>query len=248
VAERVIGRIPVLECLRVGKRPARRLFVLTGVKGIDEILSAASNIEVESCSRRELDAMVKGETHQGVILEAESLPLLDLDEWLGKLADRPDVVVVLLDGIEDPHNLGAIVRSAAACGAAGVVFGKDRSAPLSSVAMKSAAGAMEHIDLVRVTNLARSIESLQSAGFWISAFDADADQDLWNADLTGRTGIVIGSEGKGVRRLVAEKCDLRLRIPIDGRITSLNASVSAGIALTECLRQRARPGASAQDD
>jgi 23S rRNA (guanosine2251-2'-O)-methyltransferase len=245
VADRVIGRIPVLECLRAGKRPARRLFVLDGARGLEDILAAASGIEVDSRSRRDLDAMVDGETHQGVILEAEALPLHDLDAWLARLKDRPDAVAVLLDGIEDPHNLGAIVRSAAACGAAGVIFAKDRSAPLSSIAMKSAAGAMEHIDLVRVTNLARSIETMQSAGFWISALDAEGDQNLWDANLTGRTGIVIGSEGKGVRRLVAEKCDLLLRIPIEGPITSLNASVSAGIALTECLRQRVKPNASA---
>ncbi len=247
MADRVIGRIPVLECLRAGKRPARRLFVLDGAKGLDEIIAAAAGISVEPRSRKELDDMVRGETHQGVVLEAEGVPLLDMDAWLSRLKDRSDVVAVLLDGIEDPHNFGAIVRSAAACGAAGVIFGKDRSAPLSSVAMKSAAGAMEYIDLVRVTNLARTIEQMQSAGFWIAALDADGDQDLWSANLTGRTGIVIGSEGKGVRRLVAEKCDLRLRIPIEGPITSLNASVSAGIALTECLRQRARPSASAPD-
>ncbi len=246
MADHVIGRIPVLECLRAEKRPARRLFVLDGAKGLEEIVSAALSIPVESRSRRDLDDMVRGETHQGVVLEAEGLPLLDLDAWLARLKDRPDAIAVLLDGIEDPRNFGAIVRSAAACGAAGVIFAKDRSAPLSSAAMKSAAGAMEYLDLVRVTNLTRSIEHLQSSGFWISALAADADQDLWNANLTGRTGIVIGSEGKGVRRLVSEKCDLRLRIPIDGPITSLNASVSAGIALTECLRQR-RPGASAPD-
>ncbi len=221
--------------------------MLDSAKGVEDILAAAAGIPVETCSRRELDAMVKGETHQGVILEAEALPLHDLDAWLARLKDRADVVAVLLDGVEDPHNLGAIVRSAAACGAAGVIFAKDRSAPLSSIAMKSAAGAMEHIDLVRVTNLVRSIQAMQSAGFWISALDADGEQDLWDANLLGRAGIVIGSEGKGVRRLVAEKCDLRLRIPIAGPITSLNASVSAGIALTECLRQRARPSASAPD-
>lgn len=238
MAERVIGRIPVLECLRAGKRPARRLFVLDTAKGVDAILDAAAGVPVEHCSRRELDAMVKCDTHQGVILEAAPLPLLDLDAWLKSMDGQQDVIAVLLDGIEDPHNFGAIVRSAAACGAAGVIFAKDRSAPLSPAAIKSAAGAVEYIDLVRVTNIARSIETLQGSGFWLSAFDADADQDLWEADLTGRTGIVIGSEGKGVRRLVLEQCDLRLRIPIDGPITSLNASVSAGIALAECLRQR----------
>jgi 23S rRNA (guanosine2251-2'-O)-methyltransferase len=239
MTERVTGRIPVLECLRAGKRPARRLFVLDGAKGLDELLDAASGVETDFCSRRELDAKVPGDVHQGVVLEAAPLPLLDSGDWLKQLDGRKDAVAVLLDGIEDPHNFGAIVRSAAALGAVGVVFAKDRSAPVSPASLKAAAGAMEYIDLVRVTNLARAIESMQAAGFWIAALTADADQNLWDANLTGRNGLVIGSEGKGVRRLVLEKCDLRLRIPVNGPITSLNASVSAGIALSECLRQRA---------
>jgi len=146
--------------------------------------------------------------------------------------------VVALDGVEDPHNFGAIVRSAAACGACAVLFGKDRAAPISAVSVKSAAGGMEYVDLVQATNLVRSLDALKKAGCWIAALDAEAPQDLWDADLTGRIVLVIGSEGKGIRRLVNEHCDLHLRIPLRGPITSLNASVSAAIALAECLRQR----------
>jgi 23S rRNA (guanosine2251-2'-O)-methyltransferase len=120
-----------------------------------------------------------------------------------------------------------------------VVFGKHRSAPISPVSVQSAAGAMEYIELVRATNLARTLDGLKEAGFWIAALDPEGDQLLWKADLTGRIAIVVGSEGKGIRRLVLESCDFRLRIPLQGAITSLNASVSASVALVECLRQRA---------
>jgi 23S rRNA (guanosine2251-2'-O)-methyltransferase len=235
--DRVIGRIPVLECLRAKKRIARRLFLLRDSKGLEPIRAAAPRIPVEECSRADLDALAKGAVHQGVVLEADPLPRVALEAWLkGPVPD--DAVVVILDGVEDPHNFGAIVRSASACAASAVIFGKDRSAPLSAAAAKSAAGAMEYIDLIEVTNLVRAVDALKNAGFWIAGLDASAEKDLWDADLKGRIGLVIGSEGKGVRPLMAKHCDFHLRIPLTGPITSLNASVSAAIALAECLRQR----------
>ena len=233
----VYGKLPVLECLRAEKRPALKLFLLRDAKGFGEIQKAAAGIPVETCARADLDKLTRGAVHQGVVLEAGPLPVLALAEWI----DSPppgDAIAVILDGVEDPHNFGAIVRSAAACGAAAVIFGKDRAAPLSPAAMKSAAGGMEHVTLVRATNLVRAIDALKEQGFWIAALDPSSDQLLWQADLTGRIALVIGSEGKGIRRLVLEHCDHRLRIPLEGPITSLNASVCAGIALAECLRQR----------
>ncbi|HNT89685.1 MAG TPA: 23S rRNA (guanosine(2251)-2'-O)-methyltransferase RlmB, partial [Candidatus Hydrogenedentes bacterium] len=155
-------------------------------------------------------------------------------------AATAESLFVALDGIEDPQNFGAIVRSASACGAGAVLFTKDRAAPISPAMVKAAAGAVEHVPLVRVTNLARAIEQMQQAGFWAAALDAAGDKLLWDVDLTGKTLLIIGGEGKGVRRLVRERCDHVVRIPISGLITSLNASVSAGIALAECLRQRRR--------
>lgn len=192
---------------------------------------------MEECSRQDLDNLSKGAIHQGVVLEADPLPRVPLDRWLAGSIPA-DAVVIILDGVEDPHNFGAIVRSASACAASAVIFGKDRSAPISSVAMKSAAGAMEYVDLIEVTNLVRAVEALKKSGFWIAGLDADAEQDLWDADLKGRIGLVVGSEGKGVRRLMTKHCDFHLRIPLSGPITSLNASVSAAIALAECVRQR----------
>lgn len=235
--DRVIGRIPVLECLRAKKRTARRLFLLRDARGLEAIRAAAGPISVEECSRQDLDNLAKGAIHQGVVLDADPLPRVALDRWLAGSIPA-DAVVIILDGVEDPHNFGAIVRSASACAASAVVFGKDRSAPISSVAMKSAAGAMEYIDLIEVTNLVRAVEALKKSGFWIAGLDADAEQDLWDADLKGRIGLVVGSEGKGVRRLMTKHCDYHLRIPLTGPITSLNASVSAAIALVECVRQR----------
>lgn len=235
--DRVVGRIPVLECLRAGKRPARRLFLLRSASEVDEIRRAARGVSIEECDRNRLDQLSGGVVHQGVVLEADPLPLLNSGSW-ARGAFPEQAVVVVLDGVEDPHNFGAIVRSAAACGACAVVFGKDRSAPLSAAAMKSAAGAMEYIDLVQATNLSRAIDDLKKAGFWVAGLDAEGEKTIWEADLKGRIALVVGGEGKGIRRLVSEHCDFHVRIPIAGPITSLNASVSAAIAIAECLRQR----------
>lgn len=237
MGHRIAGRIPVLESLRAGKRRARRLFLQSGAKELDAIRAAAAGVPVEERSRGELDLLVGGVLHQGVVLDADPLPLLDMKAWLARVNAR-DATAVVLDGVEDPHNFGAIVRSAAAMGAAGVVFAKRRAAPLSPAALKSAAGAMEHIDLVEVVNLVRALEQLKADGFWLAALDADAPQTLWEADLSGRLALVIGSEGRGIRPLVARTCDFQVRIPLAGAITSLNASVSAAVALAECLRRR----------
>lgn len=237
-SERIYGRIPVLECLRAGRRAPRRLFLLRSANGLEEIERAAGHVPVETTSRDVLDKMARGGLHQGVVLEVGALAVLEVEDCIARLPPG-DALVVLLDSVEDPHNLGAIARSAAALGASAIIFPKDRSAPISPTAVKTAAGAMEYLDLVEVTNLARAMEKLQAAGFWITGLEADGDKMIWEANLTGRTALVIGSEGKGMRRLIREKCDFLVRIPIDGPITSLNASVSAAIALAEAARQRA---------
>jgi 23S rRNA (guanosine2251-2'-O)-methyltransferase len=235
----VAGKIPVLECLRAKKRKAHGLFILREGKGGETIRSeaAANGVPIHECSRADLNRLLPAGVHQGVALHVDPLPVLKAECW-AQSPFSPEAIVVALDGVEDPHNFGAIVRSAAACGACAVVFGKDRAAPISHVSVKSAAGAMEYMDLVQATNLVRTLDALKEAGFWIAGLDAQAPQNLWDADLTGRVVLVIGSEGKGIRRLVREHCDLHLRIPLTGPITSLNASTSAAAALAECLRQR----------
>jgi 23S rRNA (guanosine2251-2'-O)-methyltransferase len=231
------GRIPALECLRARKRKPHKLLLLQGAKGLETLREAARDIPVIERTRVELDQILPDALHQGVLLQADPLPVENADAWTRRHFP-PDCVIVALDGVQDPHNFGAIVRSAAACGAHAVLFGKDRAAPISPAAVKSAAGGVEYVDLVRASNLVRSIEALKEAGFWIAALDAHGPKPLWDADLTGRIVLLIGSEGKGIRRLPAERCDFRLSIPLSGPITSLNASVSAAIALAECQRQR----------
>jgi 23S rRNA (guanosine2251-2'-O)-methyltransferase len=235
--DKVIGRIPALECIQAGRRKAHRLFVLRDARGLEALRDAAAGIPVEECDRRRLDDLAGGQVHQGVVLAADPLPVHNADNWVRE-GFSDDALVIVLDGVEDPHNFGAIVRSAVACGVTGIIFGKDRSAPLSPAAMKSAAGAMEHAELVQATNLARCLKHLKDAGFWIAGLAEEGAQDIWDADLKGRTAIVVGGEGKGMRRLIREHCDFVVRIPLPGPITTLNASVSAAVALAECLRQR----------
>lgn len=235
--ERVAGRIPALECIKAGKRRIHRMLVLSDAKGLEPLFDAAPGIPVERIARIELNKLVPETIHQGVVLLADPLPVVNADDWV-HWNHPEDTVTVILDGIEDPHNFGAIIRSAAACGAGAVLFSKDRSAPLSAVAVKAAAGAVEHIELVQAVNLARVLRIMKENGYWIAGLDERGDTTLWDASLTGRIGLIIGSEGKGMRRLTRELCDFTLRIPTQGPIASLNASVSAGIVLAECLRQR----------
>ena len=194
-------------------------------------------VPVQYLARAELDRLAQGQTHQGAVLEADPLPVLTPANWAPE-ALSADALLVLLDGVEDPHNFGAIIRSAAACGAAAVVFPQDRAAPLSPAAVKAAAGGAEYVPLVRVPNLVRTVDTLKQSNYWVYGLDAAGETLLWQADLRRRVALVIGSEGKGMRRLVRDRCDALLRIPLSGPITSLNASVSAAIALAEALRQR----------
>lgn len=235
--DRIYGRQPVLECLRAGRRRAYKLYLLQDARGIEAIVAAAASVPVEHCGRRDLDRLTDDGTHQGVVLEVDPLPVASADSWdLGLLPQ--EAIVVVLDGVEDPRNFGAIARSACAFGALALVFGKDRAAPLSAAACKSAAGALEHLTLIQATNLVRAIDRLKESEFWVYALDADADGALWRTNLRGRVAIVIGAEGKGVRRLVREHCDSALSIPLSGPIASLNASTAAAIALAEIVRQR----------
>ncbi len=226
-----------MECLRARRRPARRLFLLQGGKGLEAIERAAADIPTEYCGRGDLDRRATGQTHQGVILETEPLPIARAEDWV-KESFADDALVIVLDCIEDPHNFGAIVRTAVGCDVAGIVFGKDRSAPVSAVAAKAAAGAMEHAPLVRATNIVRCIDGLKEAGFWVAALDEGGAESIWEANLTGKMAIVIGNEGAGVRKLVRQHCDLAVSIPLPGAIKTMNASVSAAIALAECVRRR----------
>lgn len=227
----VAGRIPVLACLEARKRAPRKLYLLESGRGLEPIRQAAQGIPIETCPRRDLDERAQGLVHQGVVLEAAPLPVHNADAWIRAESLPAQALIVVLDGVEDPHNFGAIVRSAAAFGAQAVLFGKDRAAPVSPAAVKSAAGGMEYVDLVRAANLVRALEALKQHQVWVAGLDADGATPLSAVDFEGRWAVVIGSEGRGMHRLTRQACDWVVHIPMPGPLSSLNASVSAGIAL-----------------
>ncbi len=240
----VYGVNPVLEALRARADEVDRLFVTegqVGAKAAAEILSRAreSGVKVERVTRERLASLADGGVHQGVVAELRGFEYAELQDILDAAEEsgRPALVVVL-DGIQDPHNLGAIVRSAHALGAHGVVIAKDRAVPITGVVAKASAGAVEHCPIARVVNISRALEELKEAGLWTAAADPESKEPLWRAKLDGPLALVVGAEGAGVREGVLKHCDFRLGIPMAGQVGSLNASVSAAILLYEVARQR----------
>lgn len=244
----VHGIHPVLEALRARPGDVERVYVLEGSmppRAAAEILSRArdAQVRVERVPRERLQALVEGGVHQGVAARLREFAYATVEEVLaGATASGRPPLVVVLDGLQDPHNLGAVIRSADALGAHGVVLPKDRSVGVTPAVARASAGAVEHVPVARVTNLSRALEELKSAGLWVAAADPAGDQVLWGARLDGPLAVVIGAEGAGVRPGVLKHCDLRLRIPMEGRVASLNASVSAALVLYEVARQRGGGG------
>lgn len=210
-------------------------------------LAAAKGLKISQASAEALDAQTSGAAHQGVVAEVRPSAPLDENSLLDLLTSqaRPALVLVL-DGVSDPHNLGACLRTADAAGATAVVAPRDRAAGLTPVVRKVAAGAAETIPFAQVTNLARALKDMKEAGLWIAGTAEDGEKGLFEADLTGPLALVMGSEGKGIRRLTRESCDFTLRLPMHGSVASLNVSVAAGIALYEALRQRGPQVAESQ--
>jgi 23S rRNA (guanosine2251-2'-O)-methyltransferase len=237
------GVNPVRELLRAGGEGLAELWLAAGERGraMAELAEAARarGAKVREAPREKLERLAGTDRHQGVVAVVADYRYRELDELLegARAAGAPPLLVVL-DGIEDPQNLGAVIRSAHALGAHGVVIPKDRAAGITPAAAKASAGAVEHCPVARVTNLAQALERLKEAGVWTVATDAAADAPISAVDLTVPTALVIGSEGAGVRPLVRRTCDLVARIPMQGKVGSLNASASAAIALYEVLRQR----------
>lgn len=198
-----------------------------------------AGIPVERSDRQALDKISEGERHQDVIAIFRPDNLYtekDLNQLLGAISEAP--LLLILDGITDPHNLGACLRSAEAAGVHLVIMPKDRSAGLTGVARKAASGAAEQIPLVYVTNLARVIKQLKKAGVWVAGTTDHGSQEIYEMDLSGPIALVMGSEGKGMRHLTESLCDYRIRIPMAGQVSSLNVSVATGVCLFEILRQR----------
>jgi len=199
----------------------------------------AAMVPVYRVERDVLEQMAAGARHQGVVAQLrapEPRVDQDFDDFVEAL--RPQALLLVLDGVQDPHNLGACLRSAEAAGVHGVLVPRDNAAPLSAVARKAASGAAEAVPLFRVPNLARALRTLKSKNVWLIGATHDADQTIFSTDLTGPTALVLGGEGKGLRRLTREHCDLLVRIPMAGDVASLNVSVAAGVCLFEAVRQR----------
>ena len=236
----LIGRNPVMEALRAG-RDIDRLIVGPGNEGsIKKIIAMAKDkhVAIQYQDKSALDRMAEGGNHQGVIAFVSTYVYKEIDDML-KLAESKgeDPFLVILDGLEDPHNLGAIIRSADGAGAHGVIIPKRRSVSVTDVVAKTSAGAIEFMPVARVTNLSRTIDDLKEKGFWIAACDM-GEHMYYEADLTGPIAVVIGSEGFGISRLVEEKCDFIVSMPMKGGVNSLNASNAAAILLYEVCRQR----------
>lgn len=238
----IAGRNPVLEALRAG-RPVERLFVAKGATGgaVDEIVSLAKQrrITVQFDDRRRLDRLADGLVHQGVVAIAAPVRYADVAELLARAEARgEDPLLLVLDEVQDPHNLGSLLRSADGAGAHGIIVPKRRSVGLTMTVARTSAGAVEHVPVAQVPNIVHTLTELKQRGVWVAGADMAAEQTLWEADLSGPLAIVIGGEDKGIGRLVRDTCDFLVSIPMYGRINSLNASVAGALLLFEVCRQR----------
>ncbi len=236
------GRNAVTEALKAG-RTIDKVFLASG--DTDSTLRYIASLAkkngavVTYCDRRKLDTMTQTGAHQGVIAMAAAHDYATIDEILAAAQEKGEApLVVICDEITDPHNLGAIIRTAECAGAHGVIIPKRRSSGLTAVVGKASAGAMEYMKIARVSNLAAAIQTLKDHGVWVYGTAADGAAPLYRTDLTGPAAIVIGSEGEGMGRLVKESCDFMVSIPMKGHINSLNASNACAILLYEAVRQR----------
>lgn len=237
----IMGRNTVLEALR-SERDIHKIWVAEGAtKGqIQQVVAVAkeNKVMIQVVPKKKLDQMVEG-NHQGVIAQVAAYQYAELDDIFRKAANKQeDPFILLLDELEDPHNLGSILRTADASGVHGIIIPKRRSVGLTATVAKSSTGAIEHVPVVRVTNLSRTIEELKERGVWIAGTDAKGSQDYRKMDGTMPLGIVIGSEGRGMSRIIKEKCDFLFHLPMVGHVTSLNASVAASLLMYEVYRKR----------
>lgn len=245
MADLIYGINAVREALHGRRRKPIELFLLGEARSarLEALLQDANRagIPVRQRERHDLDRLAGHHHHQGAVLRVEPFAYAPLEDLLARWrASGNEAFFLLLDGITDPHNLGALLRSADAAGCHGVIVPKDRSCPVTAVVDTASAGALEHVLLAQVTNLARTIESLKREGIWVYGLAGERDaQTLYRADLCGNLALVVGSEGEGLRHNVRRHCDGLYRIPMHGGVASLNASVAAGVALFEVVRQRA---------
>lgn len=241
--EHLFGIHAVSTALKRDAKRIQRILILKGRRDerMQRLIEAAVGlkIQIEQVSKRELESLVEGSVHQGVVAFCKPIQTYN-EKSLEQLLDNLDgeAFLLVLDGVTDPHNLGACLRTADAAGVQAVIAPKDKSAPLNATAAKVACGAAEAVPYVLVTNLARTLKQLQERGVWITGTAGETDQDIYMANLKGPMALVMGAEGQGMRRLTREHCDQLVKIPMAGEVSSLNVSVATGICLFEALRQR----------
>ena len=237
----IVGRNPVAEALRSGREIDKLLVAHGANNGSTKALVAKCRergIPVKEVAPQKLDFMSGGASHQGVALIVAAHEYCEVSDIMNFAAEKQQApFIIICDGIEDPHNLGAIIRTAEACGVHGIIIPKRRSASLNAVVAKSAAGALEYMRVARVTNITACIEELKAQGVWVYAADMDG-QSWCSVDYKGACAFVIGSEGRGVSQLVKKSCDVTVSLPMMGQINSLNASVAAGVLMYEAARQK----------
>ena len=236
----VYGVLPVLEALRSGGRRIERIVIAEGARHerLREVIEAARrhNIPIRREPRAGLDRMTGHANHQGVLAVASAAGYADETALLSTIT--PQTLFVLLDGVEDPHNLGAVIRTSECAGATAVVIPERRAAHITDVVAKTSAGAVEYVPVARVTNLATFIEQLKKHNVWVVGVESSGKMSYSDYDYTGALALVFGGEGQGLHRLVRERCDILVSIPMHGRITSLNVSVAVGVVLFEATRRR----------
>jgi 23S rRNA (guanosine2251-2'-O)-methyltransferase len=231
-AETIYGIRPVVEALESGRR---KVFEIIAAVGNEEVgrAAAARGVTVNRASRQRIEELARGGVHQGVAARVEPYPYSGVKE----IISTPEPLVLVLDGVTDPHNLGAVLRAADGAGAGGVVIPKDRAVGVTAAAVKASAGASEHVRVARVTNLRRAVDTMKEAGLWVYAAEAGGTP-YTELDLDRAVALVLGSEGRGVRRLVREGCDGTVSIPMLGAVESLNVSVASAVLLYEARRRR----------
>jgi 23S rRNA (guanosine2251-2'-O)-methyltransferase len=247
----VYGVNPVRELLAAGGELSELWVQDGGVRAAPEVerLARDAGAKVHRAPRARLDRLAGTDRHQGIVAVVADFRYSEVDDLLGAAKKaREAALLVVLDGVEDPHNLGAVIRSAQALGSHGVVIPRDRAVGVTATAAKASAGAIERCRVARVTNIARSLEELKESGVWTVALAADGDRVLDQIDLTGPIALVLGSEGEGIRPLVRKSCDFGARIPMKGGFESLNVSATAAVALYEAARQRAATGQKRPSD
>ncbi|MDG5788136.1 23S rRNA (guanosine(2251)-2'-O)-methyltransferase RlmB [Evansella sp. AB-P1] len=240
--EFIYGKNPIIEALK-GKRPINKIWIAEGSQKGQMVtvsqLAKQAQVNVQIAPRKKLDQLVDTQQHQGVVAQIAAYEYQDISVLFDRAAKKNEApFFLLLDELEDPHNLGSIMRTADAVGAHGIIVPKRRSVGLTYTVAKASAGAIEHVPVAKVTNLARTMDELKKEGLWFVGTDAKGTSDYREVDLDMPVVLVIGSEGKGISRLVKEKCDFLVSIPLVGEVTSLNASVAASLLMYEVLRRR----------